>query len=175
MMDQIQHCANQLERFAKMHMENNIDSPERTLQFGYNFGRLVVLLEFVHVVYGYRSILHAYTSCMANTLISKFNFDSSKQGMIDYGFAIGFLQEVSGESHEKWWKPVAEAAKVKNWKEVENITRQNLKNLYIDKCESFYFNVLDKSKKIKWKSVLSDIVKANVEITEKLSSFDYIN
>ena len=108
MSGQIKYCTNQLIRFSLMFKTGATDSAERTIQFGYTLGRLVVLFK---------------NNGKSNKIISKFNHynigmaafvlkkglnetDNFEYTMIDYGFALGFMQEFLNHDHELWWKPV---------------------------------------------------------------------
>ena len=175
MTDQIMHCCDQIIRFAIMHRDNTIDSGERTLQFGYNFGRLIMLLNNINQTYGYRTILHVYTPSMAKTLITKFEFNTNIYGLLDYGFAIGYLQEWSNSDHKIWWSPIAVAAQKQDWKEIARITKNNLSKLDIPKESSIYLHLFKKDVKLNWHVITNNFIQANQQLAETILSLDYIN
>ena len=44
---------------------------------------------------------------------------------IDFGFAIGYLQELAEEKPDKWWKPIAPLIHQNKWREITTITQTN--------------------------------------------------
>lgn len=161
MENHINHCLDQLIRFSEMFKTKNIDSKERFPQFGYNLGRLIVFLDNLGIKYKPNPILNRYNIEMAALVISvgitNGNIIELENNLIDYGFAIGFIQETYGQNNEIWWKPISDLCAKEEWEKVSNLTNQNLNNFDIHGKINYYYPVFG-SEFINWSSVQSNIV-----------------
>lgn len=159
--DHIKHCLDQLVRFSLMFKTNTIDSAERPMQFGYNVGRLVVLCKKINQVHKNITPFDNYTIGMAKSVINNnlFDSDNNENQMINYGFAIGFLQETLEQSHEVWWKPIAPLCAQSKWTDVAEMTsnvlsQQNIPDEEVNAITVFDDDVID------WTNVHQSIIKA---------------
>lgn len=159
-MDQINHCFQQLIRFSKVLAINNVDSNEKILQFGYNLGRLIVLLLKKGLVFSPHIPLSGYSMEMAISILGMdflVGNEITEGKIADYGFAIGFIQEELGQSHYEWWKPISPLAANNEWGEVMAKIQQKLRSQKIEKknCTG-YISIFDDTV-IDWNIVCSDI------------------
>ena len=133
---QIEHCWQQLIRFAEMFAKKKVDSKERTLQFGYNLGRLVVLLmrKGPGIIFEPYPLLSGYDMSMAifvinkglPTLILPPNTQIFERAVIDFGFAIGFVQEELEQNHSEWWVPISPLASKEKWDKVVEFIQEKI-------------------------------------------------
>lgn len=135
MSDQIKYCVNQLIRFSLMFKKKECDSPERSIQFGYTLGRLTILLKDIGQTNDIISKFDNYTIGMAHYSLKsgliQYSDDSDLQfeyRMVDYGFALGVMQESLGQDHFVWWKPISNLLTEKKWSEASEIIRKSLLN-----------------------------------------------
>ncbi|XWV25594.1 putative ORFan [Tupanvirus deep ocean] len=170
MEEHIVHCMDQLYRFGTMFKTNTVDNKARTMQFGYNLGRLVVLLKKINQIHSLNALLQYYDINMAKAVIymgldEHYMFENKQ---IDFGFAIGFIQESLCQSHEIWWKPIVPFAEQEKWDEVVKVTRDTLSKEKVDSKIYYYFPVFDSEVDICWQSVVEKIENANKKILEKM-------
>jgi hypothetical protein len=166
---QIEHCVEQLERFSKMFRDNNTDSYwERIVQFGYNLGRLVVLLAKYRLVYALNPLLSKYSITMAKGVINMGIYDKKylEINCIDFGFAIGFIQEALDQNYQDWWKPISEHCSKEKWPIVEKLTRERLELQKIEDSVHYYLPVFCREKKLVWSNIYDSIVSANDRLTK---------
>ena len=171
------HCLEQLVRFSLMFKTNTVDSPERRAQFGYNLGRLIVLCRKSGLTTPLISQHDTYTVSIAKMMIdderdvnsATYHFEKE---MINFGFAIGFMQEWLEHSHEIWWKPISQLCAEKSWHTVVAKTKDTLSqyqhNITMEThLDAFYivgaFDVLGISS-LGWDDVYQTFVNARTEL-----------
>ena len=153
---QLIHCMQQLDRFSQMFKTRSVDSKERTLQFGYNLGRLVVLAQKESLHYSWNPQLASYTLKQAHLVINNGLLPSNpdfENQLIDFGFALGFVQETKELDYEKWWKPLVPLCCQDDWKIVALHAQQILSLFDIKGIDYYYFPVFhsnDNAAKIDW-------------------------
>lgn len=168
-MEHIQHCLEQLERFSRMFKNGNVDNKwERITQFGYNLGRLVVFLKKHNFAYELNPMLSEYSISMAKFVIKRgiIKNEYIEYNIIDFGFAIGFIQEILKQSHNTWWKPIAPYCANENWSKVETITKELLDKEFTSDVSKNYFTVFDHEKELKWDKIYDNVKTANNQITK---------
>lgn len=138
--EQIIHCLHQMERFSHQLAENMIDSKikriERIMQFGFNFGRFMVL--------GKENVLKNEHDRQLKIILLGFpQIDPLVEVHIySYGYALGYLQEYFHESHEKWWKPIPLLIEQEKWTEISELGKQNIAGRYDNKTTKMNWNAM---------------------------------
>ncbi|XWV26931.1 putative orfan [Tupanvirus soda lake] len=161
--EHIIHCMEQLWRFSRMFKDESVDNKSRKMQFGYNLGRLVVLLKNIDRVYGLNQNLRSYTLQMATGVIGMGLNETEhfENCQVDFGFAIGFVQESLCQNHEIWWKPISPYAEKENWNEVAKITRNILDKQNISGATHYFFPVFEWETELDWSRIFDTVVNAN--------------
>lgn len=139
MANQNEYCYKQMIRFSEMLMNNAADCRnERVIQFGYQAGRLDAMNQkenktftLIHKISAINIIKHGLS-----------NIQRTDEQLISYGYAIGYLQDITKQSHEKWWKPITIHIQKNEWNIVDEICLNNVKD-----CDC----VID------WKTIHSEI------------------
>jgi hypothetical protein len=129
---QLTYCIKQSLRFANMLAADKANPKlERVLQFGYQQGRITALNEknnLMDTLGTYNSNLLGCGFIHKSLAIKTINNgigELTEENIMQYGFAIGYLQESSNESHEKWWKSIAPLVAKNDWSRLQTETEAN--------------------------------------------------
>lgn len=143
---------------------SNANSPDRLFKYGYYLGRLVAILQKTNQKYINWGVLSKYSVSMAKAVIIQglvVNKDY-EQNTIDFGFAIGFIQQyvylnISGISID-----MTDYSKVGNWHYVIEIGKMMAKHIDIIPAQCYFFIV--NRENINWDDMLTNITEANAQL-----------
>lgn len=159
---QTNHCYENVIAFS-WDFSNGKKSLAKYLEFGYYLGRLVTLLLKQGFVFRLYPGLTGYTRGMAKGVIERGLSDigAPDQKIIDYGFAIGFMQEELDQRTIDWWDPIATLAINRKWSQVSSITRRKMssENL-LDASEKTYIPTFPSGVWSQWEKI-SDTLTAD--------------
>ena len=127
--EQIQLCLYHMERLSTQLATNQSKPILKMMEFGYYSGKLSGLFESLNVpnaVSGSNGHLSRCLRMIDRGLPDKPEFD---EDLIDYGFAVGHLEQLTLESREKWWEPLLPLVETEQWTSINNIGRANASSL----------------------------------------------
>lgn len=169
MEEQIQYCMNQLQRFSEIFKIKNTDTLwKKKLQFGYNLGRLTILLKKYRLTYPLNPNLSKYSIAMAKEVIIR-GFNEKKYfeyNIMDFGFAVGFIQEFLNQSYFDWWKPISSLCSEEKWNIIEKLTIERLSQQNIYENIYYYFPVFCRENELVWSTIHDNIILANDKIAK---------
>lgn len=124
-MNEITKCIHQMVRFSNLIITNQATDSRnhRVMKFGYNYGRLMALTDsslddYTKFFCSYMSMLTIRKSLHVPHMIDSIIERIPDTHMIMYGFAIGYCQEISCGSKDKWWGSVSDLIVAGRWNQV---------------------------------------------------------
>lgn len=153
-MNETNYCYKQLIGIAIMLKGKIGNAKVLGLQFGYNLGRLVTLLLKQNLIYRPYPLLSGYTRGMAKAIIQQGLPNTDERLLVDFGFAIGFMQEELNQSSNDWWIPISEFPAKEKWNDLVNTVQCKLAcQKLLDPCEQNYISAIDHDGPIDWSSL----------------------
>ena len=123
-----QHCIDQINRFTTMITKGEIDSNERLMQLGFNWGRLAILDPSYIDKHIENFEMLSYKKAIKR--METLTHDIHSQ--IQYGIALGVIQELTGKSHKELWVPIVNFAEKQQWIEIIKYHEEILRGIIFE-------------------------------------------